>query len=70
MIGENPVVQSNGRYRPKETAEMFGVSRRTLERWVHRGYIRRDYTALEGKPVFLGKEILRWWEKKYQLVRY
>ncbi len=49
---------------------MFGVSRRTLERWVHRGYIRRDYTALEGKPVFLGKEILRWWEKKYQLVRY
>ena len=54
MIGEKPVVQSNGRYRPKETAEMFGVSRRTLER----------------KPVFLGKEILRWWEKKYQSATY
>jgi len=49
-----------------DTAEMFGVSRRTLDRWVLAGRIRRRYTV-EGRPVFLGGDILALWETKYRL---
>lgn len=66
MKGERPRVLRDGRYCPRDTAEMFGVSRRTLDRWVLAGRIRRRYTV-EGRPVFLGGDILALWETKYRL---
>lgn len=66
MKGERPRVLRDGRYCPRGTAAMFGVSRRTLDRWVLAGRIRRRYTV-EGRPVFLGGDILALWETKYRL---
>lgn len=66
MKGESPRVLRDGRYCPVDTAAMFGVSRRTLDRWVLAGRIRRRYTV-EGRPVFLGGDILALWETKYRL---
>lgn len=66
MKGERPRVLRDGRYCPRDTAAMFGVSLRTLDRWVLAGRIRRRYTV-EGRPVFLGKDITEVWERKYRL---
>ena len=66
MKGERPRVLRDGRYCPGDTAAMFGVSRRTLDRWVLAGRIRRRYTV-EGRPVFLGKDITEAWERRYRL---
>ena len=66
MKGERPRVLRDGRYCPGDTAAMFGVSRRTLDRWVLAGRIRRCYTV-EGRPVSLGGDILALWETKYRL---
>lgn len=69
MKGERPRVLRDGRYCPRDTAAMFGVSRRTLDRWVLAGRIRRRYTA-ESRPVFLGSDILALWEAKYRLLTF
>lgn len=65
--GERPDVKTDGRYCTMDTANMFGVTRRTLDRWVESGKLRRRYTR-EGRPVFLGREILRLWDTKYGLM--
>lgn len=69
MKGERPRGLRDGRYCPRDTAAMFGVSRRTLDRWVLAGRIRRRYTV-EGRPVFLGGDILALWDKKYRLLTF
>lgn len=65
--GERPDIKTDGRYCTMDTANMFGVTRRTLDRWVESGKIRRRYTR-EGRPVFLGREILKLWDAKYELL--
>lgn len=55
-----PSIPSLAKYSLRETRELLGVSRTTLQRWEERGIIRRSgVRQCNGRPFFYGKEILR-----------
>lgn len=62
MIAIKPNVQPEARYTVSETCALLGVkSRNTLNAWVEKGYLKKGQRRTNGRPFFLGSEILKCW---------
>ena len=52
----------DGRYTVNETCQLLGIkSRNTLRSWVSQGLIRQGVRKTNGRPFYLGSEILKCW---------
>lgn len=62
MTSSRPNVQPDGRYTTNETCALLGIkSRNTLRSWVAQGLIKQGTRRTNGRPFFLGSEILKCW---------
>ena len=62
MTSVRPDVRPEERYSVNETCALLGVkSRNTLKAWVRSGYIKQGIRRTNGRPFFLGSEILKCW---------
>lgn len=66
MRAAKPEVQMDGRYSYNETCAFLGIkSRNTLRSWVSQGLIKQGVRRTNGRPFFLGSEILKCWSAIY-----
>ncbi len=65
MVSEIPNVKKQGRYNAKQTAEALGIDRKTLWRHTQLQYIKCQRRKCNGRPVYLGEEIIRYWGAMY-----
>lgn len=65
MTSEQPRVVKTGRYSLKEAAAALAVSTRTLYRHTLAGMINCERRKCNGRPVYTGNEILRYWGASY-----
>lgn len=65
ITSTEPKVEQTGRYGFCETARLLGVSRPTLYKWRDEGKIKQGFRAINGRPFFSGKEILRAWRAEW-----
>ena len=65
MVSEVPNVSAKGRYNAKETAQALGIDPKTLWRHTQLQFIHCDRRKCNGRPVYLGSEILRYWGAMY-----
>lgn len=62
MTAVRPNVSPEGRYSFNETCALLGIkSRNTLRSWVAQGLIKQGTRRANGRPFFLGSEILKCW---------
>ena len=61
MVSERPKVAKDGRYSIGETSKLLGIHPKTLYRHTLSGDIGCERRASNGRPVYLGSEILRYW---------
>ena len=61
MVSERPKVAKDGRYCIGETSKLLGIHPKTLYRHTQSGDIGCERRASNGRPVYLGSEILRYW---------
>lgn len=62
MTSAKPNVQPEGRYTFNETCALLGVkSRNTLRSYVAKGFIKQGQRRTNGRPFFLGSEIIKCW---------
>lgn len=62
MTSSKPQVSPDGRYTVNETCAFLGIkSRNTLKAWVSQGLIKMGTRRTNGRPFFLGSEILKCW---------
>ena len=62
MTSVRPEVKMDGRYTVNETCQLLGIkSRNTLRSWVSQGLIRQGVRKTNGRPFYLGSEILKCW---------
>lgn len=62
MTAVRPNVSPEGRYSFNETCTLLGIkSRNTLRSWVAQGLIKQGTRRANGRPFFLGSEILKCW---------
>ncbi len=64
MTNKQPDVYPNGRYTPKETAKLLGISVSTIYRYIKANAIKAMVRP-SGGLVFTGKEITRFWGGEY-----
>lgn len=65
MTTEQPKVTATGRYPIGKAADALGIDRSTLRRAYLRGDIRARVSRANGRLVFEGKEILRYYNATY-----
>lgn len=65
MVNEPPKVSKSGRYSAKEAATLLGISPKTLYRHTVADNIKCERRQCNGRPVYLGSEILRFWGASY-----
>lgn len=65
MVSEVPKVSKQGKYSAKETAKVLGIDPKTLYTHTKRLYIHCEYRKCNGRPVYTGEEILRYWGAMY-----
>lgn len=65
MVSEVPKVSRQGRYNAKETAKVLGIDPKTLWRHTQLQHIHCEYRKCNGRPVYLGAEIIRYWGAMY-----
>ena len=58
---EKPSVAIDGRYTVMQTCAALGIHRGTLARYTERGAIRPIYRRVDGRKVYLGRDIIRLW---------
>lgn len=61
MVSERPKVSKDGRYSIRETSQLLGIHEKTLYRHTIAQDIKCERRASNGRPVYLGSEILRYW---------
>ena len=61
MVSERPKVTKDGRYSINETSKLLGIHPKTLYRHTLANDIHCERRASNGRPVYLGSEILRYW---------
>ena len=65
MTSTEPQIALTGRYTTRETARIFGVSARTLQRWATDGKIRFGVRRANNRRFYTGAEIMRCWKSQY-----
>ncbi len=65
MVSERPKVSRDGKYSIKETCELLGIHSKTLYRHTIANEIKCERRKCNGRPVYLGSEILRFWGASY-----
>lgn len=65
MTQIQPNVFPEGRYELKQAAEALKIDRSTLLRYTHRGKIRCNIRKSNGRRVWTGAEIIRFWRAEY-----
>jgi hypothetical protein len=65
MVTEIPKVNRQGKYNAKQTAEALGIDPKTLWRHTQLQYIHCQRRKCNGRPVYLGEEIIRYWGAMY-----
>lgn len=66
MTSARPNVKMDGRYTINETCQLLGIkSRNTLRAWVNQGLIRQGMRRTNGRPFYLGSDILKCWSAMY-----
>ncbi len=61
MTTEMPNVADTGRYSIKETAEILGVCRRSVEGYLSKGYLKYHRRRHNGYRFVTGREIKRFY---------
>lgn len=59
-----PKVAPTGRYTVKQTCEHLGIHRNTLRRYTEEGHIKCSFRREAARKIYLGKEILRFWNSQ------
>lgn len=59
-----PKVTPTGRYTVKQTCECLGIHRNTLRRYTDEGHIKCSFRRESARKIYLGKEILRFWNSQ------
>lgn len=65
MSAEEPHVSDCGRYSVKETCEVLGIHRNTLERYRKANVIKCGYRRVSNRKFYLGSEIKRAWRSTF-----
>lgn len=66
MTSVRPDVKPDGRYSIAETCQFLGIkSRNTLRSWVNQGLIRQGTRKTNGRPFYLGSDIIKCWSSVY-----
>lgn len=65
MRETEPQVTDAGRYPVGRAAELLGVSRSTITRWVTSGRINCGWNRVNCKKFITGAEIKRVWREQY-----
>ncbi|SEA78476.1 hypothetical protein SAMN04487851_1143 [Prevotella sp. tc2-28] len=65
MVSEMPNVKKQGKYSAKETALALGIDPKTLWRHTQLNHIHCERRKCNGRPVYLGEEIIRYWGAMY-----
>lgn len=65
MVEEVPDVKPTSKYSISKTAELLGVDRSTIHRWIKQKKIKREYRQATESPVITGLEIIKCWNKTY-----
>lgn len=60
-----PKVSPTGRYTVTQTCEQLGIHRNTLRRYTDEGHIKCCFRRETARKVYLGKEILRFWNSQF-----
>lgn len=56
-----PSVTPDGRYTVMQTCAALGIHRGTLLRYTANGYITPHFRRMDGRKVYIGKDIIRLW---------
>lgn len=64
MVTEIPDVADTGRYSIKETADILGVCKRSVENYLKSGYLKCHRRRQNGHRFITGKEIKRFYIAK------
>ena len=62
MVSHEPKAVLNNRYTIEEAAELLGIHRNTLLRYVKLGLLRCGFRRNNRRKFFLGSEIIRFWK--------
>ena len=62
MIHTNPNADPQGRYGVEDAANLLGIHRCTLWRWVRKGWIKPMVRKINNRIVFRGCDIISAWE--------
>lgn len=66
MTAVKPDVKPDGRYSINETCLFLGLkSRNTLRSYVEKGLIKQGTRKTNGRPFYLGSEIMKCWSSVY-----
>ena len=65
MTNEQPQLNMQGRYTVRETCDYLGISRETLRRHTIKGHIKVKYRRSNGRPYYIGSDILTFWRISY-----
>ena len=66
MTAIRPDVKPDGRYSIAETCQFLGFkSRNTLRSYVEKGLIKQGIRKSNGRPFYLGSEIVKCWSSVY-----
>ena len=62
MIAKLGKIDPNGRYTPKQTWWMLGISKTALYAYDKKGFIRHELLPQNGRRVYRGREIIEFHE--------
>lgn len=63
MTAELPAVNKTGKYSATKTAELLGVSVRTIANYRHSGLLKAKVSRANNRYYFTDEEIIRFWNK-------
>jgi predicted site-specific integrase-resolvase len=61
ITSTRPSVALDGRYTVTQTCAALGIHRGTLQRYTERGDIKPVFRRVDGRKVYIGKDIIRLW---------
>jgi hypothetical protein len=65
MVAIEPDIKDEAKFPIGKTAKILGITPKTLRIYNLNGFIRCDISPINGRKVFRGKEIKRFWRTKY-----